>query len=138
MRFSVKQYALLLYELVFETELKSLEDIIRLLDRFLELVYENGDSHRIGEIYRAFEKHAVKKKNIKKVFIEFGSEEPVNREFVRMVRDILTKKGETAMITSKINPSLISGVRVNYNNEQLIEASFRKMLNGMFNYESRI
>ena len=127
---TVKEYSYILERLV--RAASSPEELEQGVLGFFEYVRENNDSHLLKKIYGEFEKAWQEKEKISNVYIEAEGDEEEIEKGKEKIREYLTSRGREAKITMKKNPELIDGVKINLDDNYLIEASFNNIINQMF------
>lgn len=124
MKHSPKQYAAALLSAL---DKKSVAEKKKTLHQFLSLMSRRGDSARLGLVVREVEKQYLRKKGLKKVFLE--SADPALPKIKKEVEEIL---GKNIILEEKINPTLLAGIKILVNDELLVDASAESQLRKLF------
>lgn len=117
MNYSSKFYALALHEALNMTKTDS--DIKKCINNFLFLIKKNRDQKKIKNIILALEKIIVKENGGRKILVE--SARPLNTINEKIVESLIKK---TDIVEKKINSDLIAGIKININDELLLDGSF--------------
>lgn len=123
-----KEYTLILEKLVRDAE--SEESLNEKMKGFLLYVKEKNNTPLLGKIVQELERKW--RKDIRNIHIETGEKNKESDGAKERVRELFEKKGIAARVTEKVNPRLISGVKITVDDSYLIEASLEGALNQMF------
>ncbi len=121
MRYKSKIYAEVLVDLI--TGKKVEEN--KIINNFLKLLEKNGDMKKAKEIISLAEAIFLKKTGNKKIILETARKIDTKN----IVKDFI-KKGD--VVEEKINPEIISGIKIIINNEKQLDFSLFKKLNEIF------
>lgn len=124
MKYTSSQYAQALLETVYDKQDDKQKKIIR---NFLIVVLKNGDWLRLPEILRKFEKLYLDQSRLHKVEIE--SAHPIPS---RVEKEIQTILSDNIYIKKNLDANLYAGIKVLINNEVLIDATAKHLLEKMF------
>lgn len=123
MRYDATTYA----KALSEATLKSPDKENAIIKNFLNLVAKNGDAAKLKKIADLTEEMTLKKNGGRKITIESA------RPLPKLPADIIKKiSGATDVIESKIEPSLIAGVRITVNKDLEWDGSLAKKLSQLF------
>jgi F0F1-type ATP synthase delta subunit len=130
-RFTLKHYVRLLEEAVREAG-ESREALGDALEKFFALMRANNDERLIRAVVRRFEERFIARENIGSAIAWFASEQE-GAVFAPRLREALaaTHSGG-ALVEQKSDPALIGGVKVLYDNNYLVEASFHRDVENLF------
>ncbi len=124
MKHSPKQYAA---ALLLALDRKTVAEKKKTFHQFLSLVSRRGDSVRLGLVAQEVEKQYLRKKGLKKVFLE--SADPVPSKIKKGIEEIL---GKNIILKEKINPDLLAGIKILIDDEFLVDASAKAQLCKLF------
>lgn len=127
----VDNYVEILYKVVSDS--KNEKELEKNINSFLEFVSSENDVHLLKKIYVSFSNRFSKRENVERVMLEYGENGGDDAKIVKQVRKLYENIGKEALIESRANKNLISGIRIIENDSRLIEASFNKSLNQLFN-----
>ncbi|MAF80223.1 hypothetical protein CL629_04045 [bacterium] len=127
---TTKEYSHILERIV--RAAPSPEELEEGVQGFLEYVRESNDTHLLKKIYGEFEKTWQEKEKISSIYIEAEGDEEEIEKGKESIQEYFVGRGEAAKITMKKNPELIDGVKINLDDNYLIEASFNNIINQMF------
>lgn len=128
MRFSAKQYAKALMDVLSDTDPK---DTDKVLDNFARTLSENSDLRLYDQIAEEFHKLELAQQGIRQV--EVKSAKPLNRENEKIILEELNKlvKGRIELKKS-IDERLIGGVVIQME-DQVLDASVKNQLEQLKN-----
>ena len=92
-------------------------------EKFLSVVLKNGDYERLDKIVEAIEMREVQAHGGRIVELEFARISELAKKFKFSSHD---------RVHTKINPSLVAGVRVTVDGEQELDVSLQRKLNKLF------
>ena len=117
MKYTSKQYAQVLVELVKDETPKNLSTIF---GKFRETLSKNGDTKHLNDILFYFEKYLDEAMNVVKVEVTTATDKPTS----------LPAKigGKTVKVISKVDPTLLGGVQIKIG-DLLIDNSVKNRLN---------
>ena len=100
----------------------------RLIKKFVERVYKNSDSLNFEKILTEINKKLIREDGGRIIDLEFARE-IANDQIKKMKSSFKTKD----LISVRVNPSLVAGVRVTINGEQEFDNSLAGKLKKVFN-----
>lgn len=124
MKYSARQYAA---ALLAATADKSEAEQKRTIRRLLALLSRNGDRTKTSTILRETQKQYFKNAGLRKVIVE--APESISSGLAKEIKQVL---GKRAIVTEKINPALLAGVKILVDDELLIDASAETRLKRLF------
>lgn len=124
MRYTNKQYAAAFLSALKDKSGKERTEILR---RFLTLLQKNKDWPRLNLILREAEKFYLRKSGLKKVFLETA--QPASPNVKKEVEKILGRK---IVLSEKINPAILAGIKILVDDELLIDSSAQSRLRKLF------
>ncbi|MBI3589470.1 MAG: F0F1 ATP synthase subunit delta [Candidatus Liptonbacteria bacterium] len=122
MKYSPKNYALALAK-----SLEKAKDEKPLISNFLKLVKKNGDQKSFPKILEAFKKIEIKKNGGSQIKIEFAREASEAQ-----IKSITKKFSRKDWIETSLNPSLVAGVRITFDDERELDGSLNRKLHKLF------
>lgn len=122
MKYSPKDYALALSK-----SLQKSKDEKHLISNFLRVVRKNSDQKILPKILEAFKKIEVEKNGGSHVKIEFAREATETQ-----IRSISKRFSTKDWVETSINPSLIAGVKIAFNDERELDNSLSRKLHKLF------
>lgn len=125
MNYAPKTYALAFYEAI--SSAKNSAEADRCIKNFLILVKNNRNQKKIKDILFIIEKLIIKKEGGRKLLIE--SARPLSRANEKIIQSLLKP---TDIVEKKINSDLIAGIKININDELLLDGSFATKIKKMF------
>ncbi len=126
MNYTPKIYAKAFFEAAFS--LKNGVDTDKLVKNLLIQVKLNRDQRKLKDILFAFEKMAIKKKGGRKLTIETAR--PLSSRNEKMVESLAK---DNDIIERKINSRLVAGIKININDELLLDESFAAKIKKILN-----
>ena len=123
-----KEYARVLEHLVQGAE--SEKNLNEKVEEFLFYVKEKNRVPLLSKIARELERKW--QNDIQNIHIERGIKGEKS-ERTENTRELFGKKGIATRVTERVNPRLISGVKITIDDNYLIEASLEGAINQMFN-----
>src|SRR3989344_1717164 len=129
MKYTPKQYAATLMEVIDQTAPK---DVDAVLDNFVAVLRKNNDLRMFDVITTEFHKLELAKKGITEV--DVASVHPLNRDNEQAILDALNKlvKGEVKL-KSMVDENLIGGVVIQVE-DKVIDASVKTQLSNLKGY----
>lgn len=124
MKYSNSQYAQALWE---GLKGKSASERREVLKNFLVVLRKNRDGARLNRILEEVERASLKNAGMKKVEVESAAE--LSRGTKREIEAILGKK---IVLSGKINPAILAGMKIMVDDELLIDATASRQLSQMF------
>jgi F0F1-type ATP synthase delta subunit len=124
MRYTPRHYAEALYLAIKET---SPAGKTKILKQFLSVVQKHNDWRKIHAILHSFEKVYLEKEGLRTVMIEYVDVMPKG-----LKEAIARQLGSKLIFEERRDSELYAGVRIFVNNEILIDASARRILQAMF------
>ena len=122
MKVKPKIYAEALAEIMLDKK----ADHKKVVESFVKLLEKNRDMGKIKEILSLAEKIFAEKTGRRKITVETARKiKPKQKELVQSI----AQKGD--MVTEKINPELIAGIKIIINDSQL-DLSMQKKLQNIF------
>ena len=117
MKYTSKQYAQVLVELVKDETPKNLSTIF---GKFREMLSKNGDTKHLNDILFYFEKYLDEAMNVVRVEVTTATDKPAS----------LPAKigGKTVKVISKVDPALLGGVQIKMG-DILVDNSVKNRLN---------
>lgn len=125
MKYPPKVYAKALAETI-SRSLKTEEKNV-IVKSFLNLVIKNGDASKLQKIAGLTEELLLERTGRRKITVE--SARPLKKLQAGLIEKI---SGETDVIESKIEPSLVAGIRVTINKNLEWDGSLQKKLSKLF------
>jgi len=126
MNYTPKIYAFAFYEAT--NNAKNNADIDRCIKNLLALIKANRDQKKLKNIFFAVEKLITRKMGGRLLSIESARElSPSNEKIIKS----LIKP--TDIVEKRINSQLIAGVRININDELLLDGSFSTKIKNILN-----
>ncbi|MBI2054261.1 MAG: F0F1 ATP synthase subunit delta [Candidatus Staskawiczbacteria bacterium] len=126
MNYTPKIYAKAFFEAAFS--LKNGVDTDKLVKNLLIQVKLNRDQRKLKDILFAFEKMEIKKKGGRKLTIETAR--PLSSRNEKMVESLAK---DNDIIERKINSRLVAGIKININDELLLDESFAAKIKKILN-----
>lgn len=130
-RFNVKHYVRLFEDAVGEAG-ESREALADAASRFFALMRANNDERLIRSVVRRFEERYCAREDVGTVVAWFASEEEGAAFAPRLQEALVTSHRGGALVEHKSDPALIGGVKMLYDDNYLIEASFRRDVENLF------
>lgn len=106
---------------------KSENEQKKIIHNFLCILRKNRDWHERGRIFRETEKQFLKESGIKKVSIETSS--TISKEMKKEIENIFGKK---IFLRERVKSDLCAGIRIEINDEILIDATAKSRLKKLF------
>jgi len=124
MRFNTRIYIKALLDALEKKEDEKKREILR---RFLIILRKNRDLAKLNLILRGVEKEYLKRTNLKKINIEAAAKikDPLRQK-------VLNIFGRKSLLIEKTNPELLAGIKIIVDNELLIDASGKKLIDTLF------
>lgn len=97
----------------------------KLVVAFLDFVAKNGDMKKAGQIMSLAENILYKKTGKRKIILETARK--INRK--NILKDFFQ---EGDMVTERISPELIAGIKLMINNEKQLDFSLKNKLDNIF------
>ena len=94
---------------------------------FLNLVAKNGDAPKLNKILELAEEMIIQKSGRRKVTIETAR--PLKESPKLVIKDILK---ESDVVESKIDPSLIAGIKITINKDLEWDGSLKRKIDKLF------
>ena len=126
MKYSPGHYAEALYEALDGKSDKAFDVAIK---NFSRLLKKNKDHKLLNAILVRYEKIYLKKRGLKKVVVESVTQLTAHQE-----KEIKTAAGGEILLSAKINPELIAGIKILINDSVLIDASAHRKLEHFFSH----
>lgn len=101
------------------------------LKKFLSVVAKNGDFPRIDKIVAAIEEQETHGHGGKVVNVEFAREMDD-----ATIKKVTKKFKDRDLVSVKIAPSLIAGMRITIDGEQELDGSFQRKINKLWHTKS--
>ena len=98
-----------------------------IVKNFIRVLVKNGDVSSLAKIEVEIQKQLVKQKNGRMILVETARDLDD-----AVLKKIFSKFSTHDHVESKINPSLVAGVRVSINGEQELDISLARRLHSMF------
>ena len=130
-RFTLKHYIRLLDEAVREAD-ESREAIVESASNLFALMRANNDERLIRSVVARFEERYCAREDVGIATAWFANEAEGTAYAEQLQEALATSHRGGALVTLKSDPSLIGGVRVLYDGNYLIEASFRRDIENLF------
>ncbi|MDP3735056.1 MAG: F0F1 ATP synthase subunit delta [bacterium] len=130
-RFNLKHYVHLLEERVREAG-ESREAISSAVGSFFALMRANNDERLIRSVVRRFEERYCAREDIGIAVAWFASETEGAALAPRLSEALAVTHSGGALVRQRSDPALISGVKMLYDGNYLIEASFRRDVENLF------
>ena len=124
MKYSPHLYARALHEVIKETPKSHHETVVK---SFCEMVAKNGDIGRAQKIIDAIQEQEVHEKGGQVVTVEFAREMPE-----AVIKKLEKKFTEHDLVSVRITPSLVAGVRITADGEKELDGSLQRKLNRLF------
>ncbi|MBI2637849.1 MAG: F0F1 ATP synthase subunit delta [Candidatus Sungbacteria bacterium] len=124
MRYTTRQYAQALYDVLRHTTEEKRGEVIKRLYMVLSRQRILSSYERI---LQGTERIFLKENGIKKVVLETPLR--ASRDMKKEIQDILGKK---ILLQEKIDPDLLAGIRIRINDEMLIDASAKTQVMKLF------
>lgn len=125
MRYTTKQYAGSLLSVLGNKGVEKQKEVIR---KFLRFLQKNGEAAKRRQIMVEIEREYLEKNNTRKVQVETA-----NGADKTMIKEIKNMFGDKTLISEKVSPEILGGVKIFIDEENLIDASARTQLDRMFN-----
>ena len=94
---------------------KVFKDADKDIRNFMKLVIDKGRSYYMQEIFESYEKRANEELGIQKAVVT--SARKLSEEDMQRIKETLAKKtGKTIVLTNKVDPSVIAGIKVTVGN----------------------
>jgi len=124
---SPRQYAESLYQVLAENKTINQSEI---LDNFIALVFKNKDGKLLAKIITIFSSIYNEREGL--IDIEIESARKVNKNVIKDISDWLKVKAQVKeiKIKEKINPSLLGGFKLTYNNI-VVDAGLKTQLKNL-------
>ncbi len=132
-RFNLKHYVHLLEDAVREAG-ESREALADAVGRFFALMRANNDERLVRPVVTRFEERYCAREDIGTAVAWFASEAEVTALAPRLQGALAAQHRGGALLEQKNDPALIGGVRVLYDGNYLVEASFRRDVENLFTY----
>ncbi|OGE83399.1 MAG: hypothetical protein A3B23_01595 [Candidatus Colwellbacteria bacterium RIFCSPLOWO2_01_FULL_48_10] len=126
MKYTNKQYA---NSLLSALDGKSANEQPAMIKRFLALLRKNGDSAKRSQILRETERGYFRASGMSRVEVEVAGKS-LAAETLR--KDIEEAVGRKIVMSEKVNPAMIGGIKILIDDETLIDASALSRLNKIF------
>ena len=123
MRYSPKDYAQAL-----SASLVKLKDKKAIMYNFLKVVRKNNDQKILPKILEVFKEIEVKRGGGSRVKIEFARQVPEGT-----LKSITKNFSSKDWVEMAVNPSLVAGVRITFDNERELDNSLARKLHKLFN-----
>lgn len=127
MNYSSKTYALAFYEVASSS--KNNANLEKYIKNFLLLIKNNRDRKKIKDIIFNIEGLAVKKTGGRKLLIETAR--PLSSVNEKLIKSLAKS---TDIVEIKINNDLVAGIKININDELLLDGSFATKIKKILNY----
>jgi F-type H+-transporting ATPase subunit delta len=124
MKFTVKQYAQSLYEVITDSNPK---DHDRVIENFISILKTNGDLAAYEQIVNEVDSLFQTENQTSKIEVTANSKESITPGLLKELNKLAKTKAE---VTTKIDDSIIGGVIIRVN-DQLIDASMKTQLNNL-------
>ena len=128
MRYTANQYAQALYEALHDT---AGADHEKILDKFVQILNQNGDLGKFTEIEQAFVEHEKKAKGIKTAEVTTARKMSSHEE-EKLVRELNDYLGEKVELKKKVDEGILGGVIIQIEDE-LIDGSIKRNLQDLKN-----
>lgn len=115
------------YALALSGSLEKSKDHKHLISRFIEVVKKNGDHNILLKIFEAFKKITIKKNGGSHVTVEFART-PTESQLSSITKKFSSKD----WVETSINPSLIAGVRITFDDEKELDNSLARKIHKLF------
>lgn len=119
-----QQYAEALFDSIAQTDPK---DHDKVMDKFVQILAQNGDLAKHDQIEAEFKRLELKSKDIKSVDVTFAHE--MNSSILKELNTVVQGKAE---FKTKIDENIIGGVIIKVD-DTLIDASVKTQLNNLNN-----
>ena len=97
------------------------------MGNFFRILRKNRDWRERGKILRETEKRFLKESGMKKISVETAS--PISKKVMEKIEKIF---GEKIFFRAKIRSDLHAGIRIEIDNEALIDATAKNRLKKLF------
>ena len=124
MKFTPQQYAQAFWQVADEAPEKEYSVIVL---SFISAIKKYGDSGRADKIIQSIEEYKVKRDGGNVINIEYARQQPG-----KMTSKIEKSFEKKDLIQTRINKSLIAGVRVTISGEQELDLTMRRKLSRLF------
>ncbi len=124
MKLTSQQYAQALYDAIHETAPKD-HDLI--MDRFVQILAQNGDLNKHSEIEAAYKKLEAEAKGFKQAEVTVAREMEINSNLITHLNEIVGNKLE---IKQQIDSGIIGGIVMKVD-DTLLDASVKTQLNNL-------
>lgn len=124
MKYSARIYAAALVKAISG---KSKDEQKNAMSRLLQIIRRNRDQQKISRVLEEAEKIILK--NTKTVKVQIESAEPVLLGVKREIKKTIDKK---ILLSEKINPAILAGIKILINGELLIDSTAQSRLNKLF------
>ena len=124
MKLSSQQYAQALYDAANQT---APHDHDKVMDKFVQILAQNGDLNKHSEIEEEYKKLDMRAKGIKEAEVTVAREMEVNSNLMHQLNEIVGSKVE---IKKKVDEGIVGGVVVRVD-DTLIDASLKTQLNNL-------
>ncbi|OGE78914.1 MAG: ATP synthase F1 subunit delta [Candidatus Doudnabacteria bacterium RIFCSPHIGHO2_02_FULL_48_21] len=128
MRYSVKQYAQVLYEALHDTQAKDQEKI---LDNFVAVLKQNGDLGKFAEIEDEFTAYEKTTKGIKTAQVT-TARKLSEHEAGKLIKEMNDYLGAKVELKQKIDAGVLGGVLIQVE-DKLIDGSIKRNLQDLKN-----
>jgi F0F1-type ATP synthase delta subunit len=125
MNYTSKTYALAFCEVI--GDVKNSADIDRYIKNLLFLIKANRDQKKTKDIFFIVEKLIIKKTGGRKLLIE--SARPLSSANEKIIKLLLRPAD---IVEKRINSELIAGIKININDELLLDGSFSTKIKKIF------
>lgn len=124
MKYTTKQYA---NSLLSALEGKSAKAQGESLRRFFSILQRNGDASKRSQIMEEVRRTYFKKNGTHKVEVEMAANPPAS-----LKKDIEGALGKKIVLSERLSPELVGGIKIFIDDETLVDASIKTQLDKLF------